>query len=158
MTETAARLDGLSRQIDDLQDLFKRRLLDDRDKRQQIESLQARLDASESARSAEGLRPIVTQLALVIERVDTAESATKEFLASVADELWDVIAFLGVSPITDEGGFDPRCHEVVRVDGGEGTRLEVTEVLRTGFGKDGVVLRPAQVAVRRSLPELSPQV
>jgi molecular chaperone GrpE (heat shock protein) len=150
MTDPMSQLAGLAGQLDQLQDLFRRRLLDDRDKRQLIDALSAKVDHLEKARAAEAERPLVTRIALVIDRIEGRRPPDESgFLSSIADELIDVLEAMGVTPIPVTEAFDARKHEVVRVEGGSGDGLRVTAVLRRGYEKSGVILRPAQVAVER---------
>jgi molecular chaperone GrpE (heat shock protein) len=149
VTDTVSQLAGLAGQLDQLQDLFRRRLLDDRDKRQLIDALSAKVDRLEKARAAEAERPLVTRIALVIDRIEGRPPDESGFLPSIADELIDVLEAIGVTPIPVTEAFDSRKHEVVRVEGGSGDELRVTAVLRQGYEKSDVILRPAQVAVVR---------
>ena len=64
MTAPAAdvTLASLTERLDNLTDLFRRRLLDDRAKQATIEDLRTRLDRAERARDAESLRPLVIRI------------------------------------------------------------------------------------------------
>jgi molecular chaperone GrpE (heat shock protein) len=150
MSAPEVSLNTLAAGLDELRDLFRRRLLDDREKRQAIDLLHQRIEALERLRSAESLRPLVYRVALVIDRLEDPQAHGPDLLASLADELRDLLASFGVEGIDGSGAFDARRHEVARVDGGTGSHLRVTQVLRHGYEKDGVVLRAAQVAVERA--------
>jgi molecular chaperone GrpE (heat shock protein) len=172
MTDLESRLDSLADQLTKLGDLFRRRLLDDRDKRTLIDQLTEKVDRLERSSAAEAARPLVTRLALVIDRLDAtlstaadsangaacsgpqAEDPVMGLVRSIADEILDVLDAMGVTVVDEAGVFDPKCHEVVEVSG-EGSSLEVLAVRRRGFVKDGVVLRPALVAVRRFTPAVT---
>lgn len=150
MSESVVSLETLAQSVDDLRDLFRRRLIDDREKRQTIDLLHRRVEELERTRAAETLRPLVHRVALIIDRIQSADATGADLLASVADELHDLLLSLGVSTIDATGDFDPRRHEVAGVDGGDGPRLAITRLLRGGYEKDGVVLRAAVVTVRRT--------
>ncbi len=140
----------LLERIEGLTDLFKRRLLDDRAKQAAIEDLQARLTRAEEAAAATALKPIVDGLALVIERLRGAEPS-ESLVDSVAGELEYVLeAVVGATAISALPGeaIDGLRHEVASVSG-EGAGLQVAELIRVGYEKDGVVLRPAVVAACR---------
>lgn len=145
MTDDAVTLETLSEKLDGLTDLFKRRLLDDRSRQILIEDLQARLTRAEKAASATALKPVVDGLALVIERLRATDPDDR---LHVVDELEYVIeSLMGVAPISAAAGdpVDRLRHEVLSARG-EGRLLRVEELLRHGYEKDGVVLRPAKVA------------
>ena len=137
----------LLERIEALTDLFKRRLLDDRAKQVAIEDLQARLTRAENAASATALKPIVDALALIVERLRGAEPI-ESLVNSAANELEYVLeAVVGASTISARPGdaINGLRHEVASVSG-EGTELQVAELIRVGYEKHGVVLRPAVVA------------
>jgi len=136
----ADRLDGLT-------DLFRRRLLEDRAKNSMLDSLQSKLERAERIQSAEALRPLVTRVAMVIERLQSAPS-TEDLRYSIIEELEDLLHLFGVTPIEAVEDVDPRRHEIVSVTG-DGTRLRVGELVRAGYEKDGVVLRPARITAIR---------
>lgn len=142
-----AQLDALTDQLAALTDLFRRRLLDDRTKQARIEDLQARLESAERKLAAESLRPLVTRISLVIERLMSMPPST-ELSTSIVDELEDILLAFGVRSIGLGHEIDSRRHEIVSVHG-EGTVLRPEELVRSGYEKDGVVLVPARVKAAR---------
>lgn len=146
-SEAEVSLATVVERLDGLQDLFRRRLLDDKNKNATIETLQAKLDRAERAQSAESLRPLVTRIALVIERLQSAP-LTEDLRASIVEELEDILDLLGVTTFGASDMVHPRRHEIVSVTG-EGSALRVAQVLRAGYEKDGVVLRPARITAVR---------
>jgi molecular chaperone GrpE len=149
MTEVDDRLTGISSQLAELQDLFRRRLLDDREKRQTISVLQTRVDELEKATSVEAARPLVNAVALVLDRITGQQAPDAAFLHSISDELIALLEAIGVKRIDVTEQFDARRHEVVQVQGGSGGGLKVVGVVRHGYEKAGMTLRAAQVAVER---------
>ncbi|MBO0826447.1 MAG: nucleotide exchange factor GrpE [Streptosporangiales bacterium] len=140
--------DEVVRRLDELTDLFTRRLLDDRAKRETIDALRDELDHSRSGLAAEYLLPLVRSLALVVDRLDRYDGPDADFVTSVRAELLDLLATHGVDEIPAAGGFDASRHEAV------GTRAddaaapgEVLELRRRGYVHGATVLRPAQVVV-----------
>ena len=87
---------------------------------------------------------------MVIERLELAPP-TEDLRASIIDELEDVLHLFGVTAIGVSDGVDPRRHEIVSATG-EGAELRVGELVRAGYEKDGVVLRPARVTAVRVEP------
>lgn len=146
-TNGSTTLDSVAEQLSALTDLFRRRLLDDRTKQATIEDLQARLGQAESEQAAESLRPLVTRVALVIERLESTPPST-ELNESIVEELHDLLDIHGIRPIGLGHEVDPRRHEVVSVSG-DGPVLQAGELVRTGYEKDGVVLRPARITAVR---------
>ena len=140
--------DEVVRRLDELTDLFKRRLLDDRQKRATIEALRQDLDTAHRGLAADYLLPLVRGLALVVDRLDRYEGADTEFAGSVRAELVDLLDRHGVTEVEVSGVFDPTRHEAVDTD----TTADVpdgyvVEVRRRGFAYGDAVLRPAQVVV-----------
>ena len=140
--DVSARLDGLT-------ELFRRRLTDDRANRLLIESLTERLRDAERGQFTLYVQPLVVALALALDRADAYEGPGSEFVASLRDEILDILALYGVQQVPAEGRLDPAMHELVEVEPSEGPELEVTRVLRRGFHRDGGLIRAARVAARR---------
>lgn len=138
---------GIEARLDELTDLFRRRLLDDRDKRRMLDDALDRVRAAEAGPFRQYLYPVVAALALVLDRLDAYEGADPDFAASVRDELLEVLGRHGVTPVVADGPVDPGRHEVVAVDGAPGLTgtMEVTRLVRRGFEHAGWVFRPAQV-------------
>jgi molecular chaperone GrpE (heat shock protein) len=145
------------RRLDELADLFTRRLSDDRARRLAVEELTERLREAQLGPFRQVLHPFVHGVALVIDRLDRYQGADPDFAASVRDELLDVLARHGVEEVPVADGFDPAGHEAVELchdpDQPSGAVLEVR---RTGFAHGGWVFRPAQVVVN-SVPEPDPE-
>lgn len=143
-------LEDIVAKVDGLQDLFRRRLLDDRNSQQLIRGLQDRIGELESERAGRSLRTFLTAISLLSERLD-AESQRlggDAFLTSLLDELMVAIGELDIEPIDELEPFDPQRHQVVAARG-EGSSLELEHIIRPGFGRRGLVIVPALVEVRR---------
>ena len=146
-TNGNATLDSLAEQLAALSDLFRRRLLDDRAKQATIQEMQARLEQAERERAAESLRPLVTRVALVIERLGSTPPSP-ELSESIVEELDDILGTFGIRSFGLGPEVDPRRHEIVSVRG-EGPVLKAEDLIRAGYEKDGVVLRPARITAVR---------
>lgn len=142
--------DEVVRRLDELQDLFTRRLLDDRQKRSTIDALREELDHARQGLAAQYLLPLVREVALVVDRIDGYTGSDPEFASSVGDELLELLARHGVDEISTAGAFDPARHEAVdttvRPELPDGA---VVEVRRRGYAHATGVLRPAQVVVNQ---------
>lgn len=140
--------DDVVRRLDELKDLFSRRLLDDRQKRATIESLQQQLDQAQRGLAADYLLPLVRELALVLDRLDRYQGPDAEFAGSVGAELVELLDRHGVTEVPADGEFDPARHEAVDTATAAGVPAgRVVEVRRRGFAYGAAVLRPAQVVV-----------
>jgi molecular chaperone GrpE (heat shock protein) len=148
MSDPADAAQGIKRSLDELADLFRRRLLDDRDKRQVITDYAERLQRAEAGAFRQYLQPVAHALALVVDRLDQYDGADTEFAGSVRDELLDILQRHGVRLIPGDGQFNPLHHEAI------GTHHDsrypdrsVVSVLRRGYLHGEWVFRPAQVVV-----------
>ena len=136
--------DPVSEQLAQLSDLFRRRLLEDRNQRQLIAEQQERIARPESDLSGERLIPLLRGLRLVVGRARAhSEDGIGE---SIAEEIIEALIAFGIDPIDQPGTFDPSRHEVVEVDGSP-TIPAVSRIVSVGFAKHGHTLIPAQVAV-----------
>ena len=145
---TASEVDLVLKKLADLSDLFRRRLMDDKDKRRLIEMLQEELHLSKERSFVDSL---LRSLFLVLDRVDAYQGADPEFVASIAAELVEGLRRVGVEEVPAKGRVDPRIHEVNGVDGSAGTdgTWEIDRLVRRGFRVNERLLRPASVTARR---------
>lgn len=149
----APELAEITRRLDELADLFTRRLSDDRARRVAVEELTEQLRQAELGPFRQILHPFVHGVALVIDRLDRYSGPDPEFAASIRDELADVLVRHGVTEVSAQNGFDPTRHEAVELrhepDEPPGAVLAVG---RAGFAHGGWVFRPAQVTVNTGPP------
>jgi molecular chaperone GrpE len=153
MSDDPTSLDALATEVSQLRDLFLRRLLEDRAKQQLYDRLYAELDFARSDLTRQFVAPLCREVLLVIDRIEAARTDgadPKAVLDSVLDELTEMMARRGVSPLTSVGSpFDPQVHEAVdrvAVDHADEDGRIVRE-RRRGYRMDTVLLRPAQVIV-----------
>jgi molecular chaperone GrpE (heat shock protein) len=151
--EPGDRFDEIVRRLDELADLFTRRLSDDRARRAAVEELTEQLRRAELGPFRQILHPFVQGVALVIDRLDRYRGPDPDFVASIREELLDVLVRHGVTEVAVEDGFDPAQHEAVEL------RHEpkeppgaVLEVRRSGYAHGGWVFRPAHVIVNAENP------
>lgn len=141
------------RRLDELADLFTRRLADDRARRAAVAQLTEQLRQAELGPFRQFLHPFVHGVALVVDRLDRYAGADPEFAASIRDELVDLLERHGVREVPVADGFDPASQEAVEVRREPGAPPgAVLEVRRTGFAHGGWVFRPAQVVVNADEP------
>ena len=138
--------EGVVQRLDELTDLFRRRLMQDRVQAQAVEALRAQVDDLR-------LAPLCRELILLLDRIDASED---DFARSLGEELEEILAHYGLERIPAAPSLDPAIQRVVstRPDAGakEGA---VLEVVREGYALNGVVLRPQHVVVASGPREVS---
>ena len=146
--DAAGQYEEVVRRLDDLADLFVRRLADDRARRAAVEELSDRLRQAELGPFRQYLHPFVHGVALVLDRLERYDGADPAFAASIRDELLDLLERYGVRQVAVTDGFDPASHEAVEVDHDpDAPPGAVLSVVRSGFAHGPWVFRPAQVVV-----------
>ena len=144
-------LSQLEEKIDSLADLFRRRLLDDREKQRTFDALYEQLVATRIIAEGEIVGPLARRLFAVIDRLDAA--LDNSFADSIADELVEVLSMHGIEelqPLNDQ--FDPTTQEVGSVVKGDQTNgVLVRAVLRRGWRCNERILRPTVVSVSEQL-------
>lgn len=133
------RVAHISSSLDDLTDLFRRRLLDDKVKTRSLEVLTRQADSQR-------LAPLCREFAFLLDRISMIEG---DGMRSVEDEVLSILSHYGMERITcDRGQFDPSVQRIVGVRHGLGdAQGEVLEVQREGYLLNGVVLRPQGVII-----------
>ncbi|GIG62968.1 protein GrpE [Longispora fulva] len=142
----------LAEEVAGLRDLFQRRLLEDRGRQQLYDRLYQELEFGRKNLVLQFLAPVYRELLLILDRVGAVDAAPEPAVASMVDELTEVLARRGVRPIEALGlAFDPRWHEAVEqvpVEDPKHHDLVLAE-RRRGYLVDDALLRPAQVLVGR---------
>ena len=143
-------IEGLLDKLDELTDLFRRRLVDDKDKRRLIDSIQRELEVAKRGPFFEIQFPLVRSLFSVIDRVDAYEGPDADFVSSVGEELVEALRRIGVDEVETAGVVDPAYHEIHIAQGRDNEGIwAVADVLRRGFRFHDRLLRPARVVARR---------
>jgi molecular chaperone GrpE len=150
----SAELAQLTEEVASLRELFQRRLLEDKGKQQLYDELYRQLQFAQKGLVEQFIAPMTREVLLVVDRLDsTAEHVSeesKQLLASVREELLEVLARRGLRPVDAWGEqFDPRQHEAVgRVAVPNRDQVgRVVEVRRLGYLLENRLVRPAQVVV-----------
>lgn len=139
-------LGEISAQLGSLSDLFRRRLVDDKDKRRMLDELVQELDDAREERLAAAVLPLYREILLVVDR---AWGMNEDNAGSLGDELVEILLRSGVEPVRDDGPFDPSIHEAIESVSTADPSLvgTVASVQRNGYTSDGRLVRPARVAV-----------
>jgi len=131
-------LKNLAVDVSELKDLFRRRLMEDKQKTELIKTLS-------SAASFAVIEPFLVDIILVLDRI---EKSTDEFVCSIHDELLETLQRRGVKRVDVSGGFDPAIHQAVRRESSDEVQsISILQVVRNGYLFGGRVLRPAEVVV-----------
>ncbi len=139
----------ISRRLDELTDLFRRRLVEDREKQRAFDALYRELTQARAVADAQHLIPMVRRLINVVDRL---RATPGEFAPSIADELAEILAMYEVEELRPQSAlFDPATQEVAKV---LDTDVEdedgiVAGVHRSGWHLGARLLRPALVDVNR---------
>jgi molecular chaperone GrpE (heat shock protein) len=137
-----------------LERLFEERLRFDAAKEEAFRQLYEDLERFRSLASEAQYKPILIDIILLLDRLEKGIEAQPEdaFLASIRDELSEILARRGVSAMSSmEERFDPLRQRAVGVRPAADSLSHntVAEVARTGYECDGQILRAAEVIVYR---------
>lgn len=145
--ETLAQL---TQEVAGLRDLFLRRLADDKNTKQLVQSVNASLARRDDIDQYRVFSSMIKELLLAVDRLQSNEPSAG-LNQSVADELVTVLSRYGLEQIDTNGAVDPKVHEIVGIEPvTEGVMPDsIVKVVRTGYLLSGAVLRPAQVIVAK---------
>ena len=139
-THDEASLRELRDEIGALRDLFSRRLMNDKQKNELIQTV------TDGANYA-FIEPFLYDIILLLDRIERSEDET---VRSIRDELLEILERRGVEVIKVASEFDPKLYKAVRAtESEEITSLRVTHIVRQGYTLSGRVIRPAEVVVAR---------
>lgn len=128
----------IKQQLDELLDLFRRRLLDDKAKNALIDDLRRQIEPATQA-------PMFRELLHIVDRSSDPDN---DLAASLGEEIVAVLGRHGVTAIPTDGAFDPKLHRVVEARVTEDLPPgRIIKVIRPGYRIDSLVLRPAMVVV-----------
>lgn len=152
-------LEAISKDLKSLQDLFVRRLSEDKNTKQLIRSLEQSLRERDDLDTYKAFAPLFKEILLAVDRLQTNEPSP-QLNKSVAEEILDMLSQYGLNPISTNGSVDPRVHEVVGVAGDDENKDQTTaepgsicKVIRPGYLMGNMVLRPAQVVIQSRLDD-----
>lgn len=157
MSEDAQPLEALSQELAGLQDLFLRRLSEDKNTKQLVRSVEQSLQARDELDTGKAFAPLFKELLLALDRLQANEPSV-ELNHSIADEILNLLSRYGLGAIDTSGLVDTRIHEVVGVqdadEGKDGSEKDadhaegsICTVVRSGYTLGDSVLRPAQVTI-----------
>lgn len=140
----------VEQELAELRDLFQRRLLNDKLQKQMYDELCRQLDQAGDDRARQILTPVLRQVVLVLDRIESAPQCGD--VDSISSELEELLVRQGVSRMACVGTpFTPSLHQAVRVAEVENAEQDgiVLRELRGGYRHGDKVLRAAEVEVGR---------
>ncbi|MDX3661204.1 nucleotide exchange factor GrpE [Streptomyces sp. ID05-26A] len=143
----------VEQELAELRDLFQRRLLNDKLQKQMYDELCRQLDQAGEDRARQILTPVLRQVILVLDRIESSPQCGD--VDSISSELEELLVRQGVSRMACVGTpFTPSLHQAVRVaevGDAEHDGIVLRE-LRGGYHHGDKVLRAAEVEVGRFTP------
>lgn len=138
--------------LDQLEELFRRRLLDDRAKVEFVAELKERSELDDRVMQSRLLRPLANRLVAIVDRINSWDGEPDPLAASAGEEIMDVLEDFGVETIDTVGQIDPSVHRVVKQVPHAAPRGTILDVHRYGITLDGRVIRAADVVVSGGAP------
>jgi len=141
----------LEQKIGELTEALQRERADAMNVRRRSEEEKAQLGTTIKAMVIEELLPAIDHLELAIKHIpkDMADHEYIKGIKSVLKQFEQCFAQLGVERIKTVGEkFDPRLHEAVHMEDGEGNVEVVCEELQAGYKIGDDIIRPAKVNVK----------
>lgn len=141
------QLTEMTTRLANLEDLFKRRLLNDKAVKKDSDALVARLEFLEKAVQGDLQKPLAEGI------VDVLDGFLRKAERTVDDErvglqLTQTLNAAGFTLISGREPWDPTLHEVVDCQG-EGSQCRITAIVSLGLVRAGVVMRSAKVHVTK---------
>ena len=142
-------LEEVRARIAELEDNWRRTASDLDNFRKRCAKDLVRARQQERARTAVGWLPVLDNLERALEHASSDPEHIIEGVRAVHQQALSVLASLGFPQRDDTGkAFDPALHEAVgTIVGEELVPGTVARVVRTGYGSDDEILRPAAVVV-----------
>lgn len=149
-------------ELRELRNLMDERLRRDETKEEAFRRLYSDLETFKQWATAYQFRPLYLDIILLMDRLDIligshrAEDPCCAALTSVHAELSEILARRGVNESMSVSNlFDPKLQHAVDVAQTEDSEQHhtVAQVLRPGYETEGGILRPADVVVRKYIPQ-----
>lgn len=151
MPKKLSKIQLLEQQVAELTDALQRERADVINVRRRHDEQMANLKNTIKADMVRQLLPVVDNLERALRHVpaDIAEHDYVKGIQGVVRQFEKIFADLGVERIkTADEKFDPRLHEAVSMEAGEGAEEVVSEELQAGYVLGDEVIRHAMVKVK----------
>lgn len=148
ISDNMPNLGQLVEEVSMLSDLFRRRLMDDKQRNQLYDALVEQNKKLNNQIEVRNFDAFVKELILICDRIEASEYKT-DFVSSIFDELQEVLRRRGVERILDLSKFDPSLHEAIEVVLAENNEEDnkIVAVKRHGYRVGERLIRPAEVVV-----------
>lgn len=147
----SAQLQALQQQVAELTEALQRERADATNIRRRHEEQITSLRSTVKAHVVRDLLPVIDNFERALKHVpaDLADNDYIKGVQGVVKQFEKTLADLGVERITTVGApFDPRYHEAVSMEEGEGNEEVVSEELQAGYKLGDEVIRHAMVRVK----------
>lgn len=148
--KTEADVQQLRQQIDELTEALQRERADALNLRRRHEEASAGLRLHVKADVMRELLPVIDSIELALRHVpaDLLDHDYVKGVHGIVKQFEKTLADMGVERIATTGQpFDPRYHEAVTMDDGDGMEEVVSEELRSGYKLGDDIIRHAMVKV-----------
>lgn len=145
------QVEELQKQVADLTEALQRERADAMNLRRRHEEQISGLKNVIKANVVRDLLPVIDNFERALKHVpaDLAESDYIKGVQGIVKQFEKTLAELGVERIATVGApFDPRYHEAISMEEGDGTEEVVSEELQAGYKLGDEVIRHAMVRVR----------
>jgi molecular chaperone GrpE len=147
----------LTRELEDVRDLVRRKQAEFENYRKRIERERKEFVAHAASELVFEILPVLDNLERALESPDSAkEDRLREGIEITARQFRDILVKSGLREVEAHGKeFDPHVHEAVgRIETNEHPEGKVLEVYQKGYFFKGKLLRPALVGVAQQPREL----
>jgi molecular chaperone GrpE len=148
--EYDAEYDALQQQVGELTEALQRERADATNLRRRHDEQVANLKNIVKANVVRDLLPVIDNFERALKHVptDLADNDYIKGVQGVVKQFEKTLADLGVQRIKTVGeAFDPRYHEAISMEEGEGSEEVVSEELQSGYALGNEVIRHAMVRV-----------
>ncbi len=149
--ENDAKLQKLQEQVQELTAALQRERADAINQRRRYDEQIGSVRTAVKANVVAELLPVIDNFERALKHVpaDLAANDYVKGVQGIVKQFEATLETLGVERIKTVGEhFDPRYHEAVSMEAGEGEHEIVSEELQPGYKADDQVIRPAMVRVR----------
>ncbi|MGH7195793.1 MAG: nucleotide exchange factor GrpE [Candidatus Saccharimonadales bacterium] len=144
-------VEALNQQIAELTEALQRERADATNLRRRSEAERVAMGAYYKSLVVRELLPVIDNLERALKHApkDLADNDYVKGVQGVVKQFEKALAGIGVSKIKTTGqAFDPKFHEAVQMEEGDGTREVVAEELQAGYRLGDEVIRHAMVKVK----------
>ncbi len=151
MTKKDTKTNNLQQQVDDLTEALKRERADAMNLRRRNDEERASMGPYYKSMVINELLPVIDNFERALKHVpkNLENNDYVKGVQGVVKQFEDTLKKLGVEKIKTVGeSFDPKLHEAVAMEEGDGTKEVVSEELQSGYRLGEEIIRHAMVKVK----------